>query len=152
MYLSVWTVSCTGYEPVSYTHLDVYKRQVLYILYDFKAKVNIQRVEKRQQRQQQGKVEEQIGNRFALKAYQHCAAYDKKQTGRFFHKTGTCAARMASCSISLSFFPSSRASEDKISRCSSTGGQRPGSGRNGGRPGKRGSRNRSAGSRRGNNR
>ena len=43
--------------------------QVLYILYDFKAKVNIQRVEKRQQRQQQGKVEEQIGNRFALKAY-----------------------------------------------------------------------------------
>ena len=28
--------------------------QVLYILYDFKAKVNIQRVEKRQQRQQQG--------------------------------------------------------------------------------------------------
>ena len=98
--------------------------QVLYILYDFKAKVNIQRVEKRQQRQQQGKVEEQIGNRFALKAYQHCAAYDKKQTGRFFHKTGTCAARMASCSISLSFFPSSRASEDKISRCSSTGGAR----------------------------
>jgi len=59
------------------------------ILYDLKTKINVQGVEQSQQGQQQGKVEEQIRNRLALKADQHSAAYEEEQTDGFFHKTGT---------------------------------------------------------------
>ena len=106
-----------------------------HLLDNFETIKNIQGIEKSQYRQQEGKIKKQIGNISSPEADQDCGTDEEEQINELapsvfqafsllfpsLHKTGTFAARMASCSTSFSFFPSRRACADRISRWRSTG-------------------------------